>query len=196
MFYTKITPNLNISARMSRSISETLKPFKKLAVVYHQVGTFLCRFCTTTTWNDQMVSFFEDRNRKAINPTISAWTRAQAPFFSSNINSLLFSDWATWNNHEMVPKNGMGSLIFSDLLMDVAVVGWQRPFCLSCKSCLLTFCMVLSIVPTPPHKVDFPYHNTLLNVQDDPSEDRNNHFCQGSATPYPTPRFCIVAALY
>ena len=56
--------------------------------------------------------------------------------------------------------------------------------------------MVLSIVPTPHHTVDFPYHNTLLNVQDDPSEDRNNHFCQGSATPYPTPRSCIVVVLY
>ena len=30
---TKITPNLNISAAMSESISEILKPFKKLAVV-------------------------------------------------------------------------------------------------------------------------------------------------------------------
>ena len=32
-----MTPNLNISARMSWSISEILKPFKKLAVVYYQV---------------------------------------------------------------------------------------------------------------------------------------------------------------
>ena len=31
-FLDKITPNLNISARMSWSISEILKPFKKLAV--------------------------------------------------------------------------------------------------------------------------------------------------------------------
>ena len=30
-------PNLNISVRMSWSISEILKPFKKLAVVYYQV---------------------------------------------------------------------------------------------------------------------------------------------------------------
>ena len=34
---TKINPNLNISARMSLSISEILKPFKKLAVVFYQV---------------------------------------------------------------------------------------------------------------------------------------------------------------
>ena len=32
-FFTKIIPNLNISARMSWSTSEILRPFKKLAVV-------------------------------------------------------------------------------------------------------------------------------------------------------------------
>ena len=36
-FRPKITPNLNINARMSWSISEILKPFKKLAVLYYQV---------------------------------------------------------------------------------------------------------------------------------------------------------------
>ena len=36
-FLTKITPNLNISARMSWSIWDILKPFKKLVVVYYQV---------------------------------------------------------------------------------------------------------------------------------------------------------------
>ena len=34
-FETKIAPNLNISARTSWSISEILKPFKNLAVVYY-----------------------------------------------------------------------------------------------------------------------------------------------------------------
>ena len=33
----KITLNLNISVRMSRCISDILKPLKKLAVVYYQV---------------------------------------------------------------------------------------------------------------------------------------------------------------
>ena len=35
-FYAKITPILNISARMSWSTSEILKLFKKLAVMYYQ----------------------------------------------------------------------------------------------------------------------------------------------------------------
>ena len=34
-FLAQITPNLNISARMSGSISELLKPVKKPAVVYY-----------------------------------------------------------------------------------------------------------------------------------------------------------------
>ena len=38
-FHTKITPNLNISPRMSSSLSEILKQFKKLTVVYYQVKT-------------------------------------------------------------------------------------------------------------------------------------------------------------
>jgi len=37
MFLDQYNPNLNISARMSWSISEILNPFKKLAVVYYQV---------------------------------------------------------------------------------------------------------------------------------------------------------------
>ena len=37
-FKTKITPSLHISARMSWSISEILKPFKKLAIVFYQVN--------------------------------------------------------------------------------------------------------------------------------------------------------------
>ena len=37
-FWTKIPPNLNISASISWSIySEFLQPFKKLAVVYYRV---------------------------------------------------------------------------------------------------------------------------------------------------------------
>ena len=36
-FQTKITPNLNISARMSSSLSEILKQFKNLTVMYYQV---------------------------------------------------------------------------------------------------------------------------------------------------------------
>ena len=63
--------------------------------------TLLCRSCTTTTWNDQILSFFDDGNGKAINSTISFWN----PLFSSNITSLLLSNWATWDNREMVWKD-------------------------------------------------------------------------------------------
>ena len=69
-------------------------------------STFLRRPCTTTTWNDQILSFLlEDGYGKAMNSTISVWTRAWPPLFSSNINSLLLSNWATLENREMVWKN-------------------------------------------------------------------------------------------
>ena len=53
----------------------------------------------------EMAKFFEHGNGKAINSTISVWTRARPPLFSSNINSLLLSNWATWGNREMVWKD-------------------------------------------------------------------------------------------
>ena len=53
---------------------------------------------------------------------IYAWTRGRALLFSSNPNSLLLSNcWAPWNNHEKSER--MWSLFFSDVFMDVAVVG-------------------------------------------------------------------------
>ena len=67
--------------------------------------TVLCRPCTTTTWNDQILTFFEDGKGNPINSVISVWTRAWPPLLSSNINSLLLSNWVTWDNREMVWKN-------------------------------------------------------------------------------------------
>ena len=64
--------------------------------------TFLRRLCTTTTWNDQILSLIEDENGKAINSTISVWTRALPPLFSSNLNPLLSSNRTTSENREMV----------------------------------------------------------------------------------------------
>ena len=65
------------------------------------VCKFLCRLCKTTTWNDQISSLLENGNGMAKNSTISFWTRAQSPLFSCNINSLLSSNWATWDNREI-----------------------------------------------------------------------------------------------
>ena len=50
--------------------------------------------------NDQILTFFEDRNGNPINSTISVWTWAWPPLLCSNINSLLLSNWAPWNNRE------------------------------------------------------------------------------------------------
>ena len=49
--------------------------------------------------------FFEDGKGKAINSTISVWTRARSPLLISNLNSLLLINWATWDNREMVWKD-------------------------------------------------------------------------------------------
>ena len=68
----------------------------------HAFLSFLCCPCYTTTWNDQILSLFENGNGKAINSTISVWIRARSPLFSSNQNSLLLSNKANWDNREKV----------------------------------------------------------------------------------------------
>ena len=100
--------------------------------------TFLCRPCTTTTWNDQILSFFEDRNSKAINSTISVWTQEQPPLFSSNLNSLLLSNRVTCENRKMVWKDAESifSVTFSWMspLLDRTVTNctcWWPPIILS-----------------------------------------------------------------
>ena len=64
--------------------------------------TFLCRLCTTTTWHVQIFSWFEYRNGKAINFTLSPslWTQKQSPQFSFNLTSFLSSNWVTWYKGE------------------------------------------------------------------------------------------------
>ena len=63
---------------------------------------------------------FKDKNSKAINSTVSVWSRVWPPLFSSNINSLLLSNQATWDNREMVER--MRNLFFSEVFVEVAVV--------------------------------------------------------------------------
>ena len=70
--------------------------------VHHSFCTFLCCACTTTTWNDHTLSLLVYGKDKAINSTISVWTRARPPLFSSNQNSLLLSNSANWDNRENV----------------------------------------------------------------------------------------------
>ena len=70
--------------------------------VHHLFCTFPCCPCTTMTWNDQIVSLVENGKGEAINFTISVWTRARSPLFTCNLNSLLLTNRATWENLEKV----------------------------------------------------------------------------------------------
>ena len=70
--------------------------------VHHTFCTFRSRPCTTTTWNDQILSWLENGNSKAINFSISLTTQKRSlttqkrfPLFSSNPTFLL-SSTAVW----------------------------------------------------------------------------------------------------
>ena len=63
--------------------------------------------CTTTTWNDQSLSWVENGNGKAINFTISLWTQKRFPLFSSNLTFLRSSDWVTCYNGKSFKGRGV-----------------------------------------------------------------------------------------
>ena len=50
--------------------------------------------------NDQILSWLENGNGKAINFTISLWTQKRSPLFSSNLGSLLSCKQVTWYKGE------------------------------------------------------------------------------------------------
>ena len=51
--------------------------------------------------------FTLERERKAINSTISVWTQAWAQVFTSTLNSLLLSNRMTWDDCKIVSKDVM-----------------------------------------------------------------------------------------
>ena len=67
--------------------------------------TFLCRPCTTTTWNEQILSWLENGNGKAMNFTISLWIRTRSPTFSSKLTSLFSRNWVTWYKGQKVSED-------------------------------------------------------------------------------------------
>ena len=73
--------------------------------VHHAFLYILCCPCTTTKWNDQILSGLENGNGKEINFTSSLWTRMQSPLFSSNLTFLLSSNRITWYEGGKVLKD-------------------------------------------------------------------------------------------
>ena len=69
---------------------------------FARASRFFVNFFACTTKNGQILSLLEKGNGKAINSTISVWTRARSHAFTSNLNSLLLSNRATWDNREIV----------------------------------------------------------------------------------------------
>ena len=66
---------------------------------------FHSRRCTTTTQNDQILSWLENGNSKAINFSISLRTQKRFPLFSSNLTFLLSSNWVASYKGEKVSRD-------------------------------------------------------------------------------------------
>ena len=84
------------------NVKKALGLMSKTTTLHVHHAFFLRFLCTTTTWNDQILSLLENGNGKAINSTISVLIRMRFPLFSSNQNSLLLSNRANWDNREKV----------------------------------------------------------------------------------------------
>ena len=88
---------------------------KQLCTCITLFCAFRCRLCTTTTWNDQilllllllllLLFYFWGRERQGDKFYHLCLHSGTAPLFSSNRNSLLWSDWVTWDNREVVLKD-------------------------------------------------------------------------------------------
>ena len=72
-------------------------------------------------WNDQILSKRENETGKAINLSISLWTRTLSPLFSSYLTFLLLSKW--WLHIRAKKFQRTRSLFFSEVFIGVAVVG-------------------------------------------------------------------------
>ena len=72
-------------------------------------------------WNDQILSKLENGTGKAINLSISLWTRTLSPLFSSYLTFLLLSKW--WLHIRAKKFQRTRSLFFSEVFIGVAVVG-------------------------------------------------------------------------
>ena len=65
--------------------------------VHRALCQFLHRLCTTTTWNDQILSFLENLNGKAINFIVFVWVRTRSSLFSFSFIFQPLKDWTIWN---------------------------------------------------------------------------------------------------
>ena len=69
------------------NVKKTIGLMSKTTTLHvHHAFLHICP-CTTTTWNHHTFSLLECGDDKTITSTISVWTRARPPLFSSNINS-------------------------------------------------------------------------------------------------------------
>ena len=90
----------NYDGDSKENVKKTIGLMSKTTTLHvHHAFLHICP-CTTTTWNHHTFSLLECGDDKTINSTISVWTRARPPLFSSNQKSLLLSNRANWDNRE------------------------------------------------------------------------------------------------
>ena len=91
--------------RRRRQLQKAIGLVSKTTILHEHHAFLYISLPSLHDYDVKWPNFFEDRNGKAIKSAISVWTLARPPLFSSTINSLLLSNWATWDNREMVCKD-------------------------------------------------------------------------------------------
>ena len=91
--------------RRRRQLQKAIGLVSKTTILHEHHAFLYISLPSLHDYDVKWPNFFEDRNGKAIKSAIFVWTLARPPLFSSTINSLLLSNWATWDNREMVFKD-------------------------------------------------------------------------------------------
>ena len=86
----------------------------------HCFCTFLCRYCTTTTWNVVISCFMKDVNRRKLF-NVSFLECSVLEFNSRNIRQHL-TNWMSWNKSQEVWSNPNLLFVWYDVFVTVGVI--------------------------------------------------------------------------
>ena len=121
----------------------------------HCFCTFLCWYCTTTTWNVVISCFMKDVNRRKLF-NVSFLECSVLEFNSRNIRQHL-TNWMSWNKSQEVWSNPNLLFVWYDVFVTVGVIVAKTPYffsrqgmwskIMSCRVCSLICLVIFPLIP-------------------------------------------------